>query len=218
MEKATMKKNWQGALCAGVMLLGLSTTTHAILIDRDNGMVYDNQLKITWLADANYAQTSGHDSDGLMDWSAATTWANDLEYGGFNDWRLPTTLPSDPSCDVQGYNCTGSEMGYMFYENLGGVARSSISSAVDPNNYLNLFDNLQSFVYWSGTEHASANGYSWGFDTYMGFPNYYHKDGLFYVWAVRPGDVAGVPAPATLLLFGFGLAGLGVARSGRHQR
>jgi hypothetical protein len=35
-------------------------TAQAGLIDRGNGMVYDNWLDITWLTDANYAKTSGH--------------------------------------------------------------------------------------------------------------------------------------------------------------
>ena len=29
---------------------------------------YDTALNITWLADANYAKTSGYDADGLMNW------------------------------------------------------------------------------------------------------------------------------------------------------
>ncbi len=41
-------------------------------------MVYDDVLDITWLADANYAQTSGYDSDGRMNFSAANTWAAGL--------------------------------------------------------------------------------------------------------------------------------------------
>ena len=50
---------------------------------------YDTTLDITWLVDANYAMTSGYDSDGLMNRVAATTWANNLTLGGYDDRRLP---------------------------------------------------------------------------------------------------------------------------------
>ncbi len=42
---------------------------------------YDTVLDITWLADANYAQTSGYDADGMMDYRLASL--------GFSNWRLP---------------------------------------------------------------------------------------------------------------------------------
>ena len=35
---------------------------------------------MTWLADANYAKTSGYDADGLMDWQSAMDWAANLSY------------------------------------------------------------------------------------------------------------------------------------------
>ena len=40
------------------LLLGISTSSQASLIDRGNGLLYDNVLDITWLQDANYARTS----------------------------------------------------------------------------------------------------------------------------------------------------------------
>jgi len=58
------------------------------------------------------------------------TWASNLVYGGFDDWRLPST-PDQGGAYVYGwngvqpynynygYNMTTSEMGYMFYVNLG---------------------------------------------------------------------------------------------------
>jgi hypothetical protein len=56
---------------------------------------YSTSLGITWLADANYAQTSGYDADGFMTWSVATAWAASLNpYGsGITGWQLPVTNP-----------------------------------------------------------------------------------------------------------------------------
>jgi len=77
------------------MVLGFAGSSQATLFDRGNGMIYDDHFKITWLQDANYAKSSGHDSDGLMNWDQAVYWAGQLVYKGYDDWRLPTTDPQD---------------------------------------------------------------------------------------------------------------------------
>ena len=123
------------------------TTLQARDLDGNTSTIeayYDTVLDITWLADANYAQTSGYDSNGLMDWSTAMSWAASLDMddiAGPDGWRLPDTSPvngstynfaiaTDGSTD-RGYNMsapdtvyagsTGSEMAYMFYNTLGNA-------------------------------------------------------------------------------------------------
>jgi hypothetical protein len=109
-------------------------------------MVYDDVLKITWLQDANYAQTSGYDTAGQMDWNAAMTWANNLSYGGYDDWRLPSALNyQDGSGPCFGFNCTSSEMGHLYY--IDGITPTSMGP----------FINVQDYVYWSGTEHSPGD-------------------------------------------------------------
>ncbi|MFI3222457.1 MAG: hypothetical protein QX191_05400, partial [Methylococcaceae bacterium] len=117
------------ALIASAAVTG---TAQASLIDRGSGLLYDNVLNVTWLQDANYAKTSSYDADGKMTWSAATTWAANLVYGGFSDWRLATNTPTSGgtaynsnysytgSTDI-GYNITSpkSELAYMYNVNLG---------------------------------------------------------------------------------------------------
>ena len=49
-----------------ILLLSFATISEAALIDRGNGLLYDPDLDITWLADGNYAKTSGYDDDGKM--------------------------------------------------------------------------------------------------------------------------------------------------------
>ena len=119
------------SLLSLLLALAIAENSEAALYDRGNGMIYDNVLKITWLQDANYAMTSGYDNDGLMDWNKALSWAGQLSFGGFNDWRLPMVLPVDGQAFITGsgfdgstdfgYNITRptSELMYMYYVNLG---------------------------------------------------------------------------------------------------
>lgn len=194
-------------------------------------MIYDSSLNLTWLQDANYAQTSGYDADGRMNWSQASTWADDLVYGGYSDWRLPsagligkTLFSYDGSTDY-GYNNTRSEIGHLFFE-LGNRAELSASAGsqasygvtnstfVDAGTSQNVsFVNLQNYYYWEAETYASNPVNAWNFDTIHGAQDVYHKSSSFNVWAVRAGDIepeASVPEPSALWLVGAGLLGLGV--------
>jgi len=87
------------------------------LVSRLGGLAYyDTEADLTWLADANYARTSGFDPDGIMSWVDANVWAAGLDFNGDtvpDGWRLATS----DTCG--GYNCTGSEMGNLYYNVLG---------------------------------------------------------------------------------------------------
>ena len=72
-------------------ILLFSMNVSAVLLDRRGGMIYDTDLNITWLKDANYAQTSGYDADGMMTWFSAKSWAENLVYSGDDDWRPPSS-------------------------------------------------------------------------------------------------------------------------------
>ena len=106
-------------LSALIIVIGLSVSAQATLINNGGGFIYDTDLGITWLQDANYAKTSGYDADGMMNWSGARTWATTLVYGGYSGWRLPTTVDSSPlvfgydgtPTYNYGYNITSSERG-----------------------------------------------------------------------------------------------------------
>jgi len=132
-----------------LVVLGLHFgTVHADLIDRGGGLIYDTDFDITWLADACYARTCGDDADGLMNWSDASAWVDQLVYGGYDDWRLPTALNPDGSGPDGWYsdpfNKKGSEMGHLFYDELGGTANESIWNSTDPD--LGLFVNIEAYL------------------------------------------------------------------------
>ena len=81
-------KTW----AAAAAIVALTGSAQAALIDRGGGMIYDTTRNLTWLANMN--------TNGLMTWAAATTWANNLVHGGFDDWRLPTLNPADTTCSL----------------------------------------------------------------------------------------------------------------------
>jgi len=146
---------------------------------------YDDVAHLTWLADANAAGVT-------MDYPSAAAWVAGVNINGVTGWRLPTTLQPDPSCSSQvsgdsfGFDCTGSEMGNLFYNVLGGIAGSSIST-IHNSNY-NLFSNVQDFAYWSSTQNASLPNFRWIFNYNFGYQtNGYFAD-FYYAWPVQSGN------------------------------
>jgi hypothetical protein len=230
-----MKKKSMRIVRLGVLALGLNGMAQAALIVRGNGLIYDDVLDITWLQDVDYARTSGYDGDGKMDWDDAMAWAAGLEYGGYDDWRLPTVLDTGtPGCNKSlsgtdcGYNVqTGSaattvysELASLWYDTLGNLALVDANDNFQMGCCLALtwpFNNMQHDLYWSGTEYAPDTDHAWMFFNEFGEQSYGTKVHESYAWAVRDGDIASaVPEPSKALLFGVGLAGLlGV---GRWQR
>ncbi|WP_054762185.1 DUF1566 domain-containing protein [Methylomonas koyamae] len=132
-------------LAAGAAALTHLPTAQAALLDRGGGMLYDTVLNVTWLQDANYAKTSGYDADGKMDWHAAVAWADQLEFGGFSDWRLAGIKPvngiaynenfSDDGSTDYAWNVSSpnSELGYMYFVNLGLTAFQFPDGSDNPN-------------------------------------------------------------------------------------
>jgi hypothetical protein len=205
-------------------------SVQATLTDRGNGLVYDSDLDITWMKNASLSITNTFGAAGLinptgtMSWDTARNWIEAMNahaYLGATKWRLPTTLYPDASCTAVsgGHNCTGSEMGYLFYLELGGLADHDIAT-IHNTNYL-LFQGIQSNRYWSSTGFTQApstpNDNAWTFYFQGGVQQTLAVEDFGAVWAVHNGDVASVPEVTTYAMMLSGLALFGYLWNSKRQ-
>lgn len=204
--------------------LGYNTVVNAIIAaspnitDTPNG--YDTpsnsgQYKVT---SADFAV------GGYVNWFGAQAFVgylNSIQYGGSQEWRLPT------SNAVYGYDGTaGNELGQLFYKELNGTSKYNTPNMPDSS----FFINEKAYAYWSGTEYAGTRYatnplLAWFFDTYRGVQDTNTKGGgsagylnKMYAWAVSPGQVSAVtpvPLPSAVWLMGGCL--LGLARMRRRR-
>jgi hypothetical protein len=168
-------------------LLTITSQANASLIKRTDNLIYDDVSKITWLADAQYAKSSGFDADSKMDWVESTSWASGLSAFSISDWRLPTLK--------EGLDLQQSIIDFGLFTNLP-------SSSVP---------------FWSSTEHSSnANkAYLFKLDGNSGSPVKSGEKFAWAVTSGDvAGNIvdAKIPEPTTFAIFTLAIAGLAFKR------
>jgi PEP-CTERM motif len=222
-------------ICAAFFLEVSSVS--AELFDRGGGLIYDDVLDVTWLQDANYAQTLGYDLDGRMEWEASKSWAESVAYFDpvrqymVRNWRLPKLLgnTAEESCQsgFDGTNCgfnvtpLTSELAHLFYVSLGNLAVVDNSGSVrtgEPGVDFGIvnagpFANLVNNYYWLNDVYYPDPDLAWVFNTAAGFQGQEVKSGYFNrAMLVHDGDVAAVapvPEPEIYAMMGIGLGVVG---------
>jgi hypothetical protein len=193
-----------------VLVLLVFSPAHATLINNGNDLIYDTDLNITWY----------NPSVGNMTWDQASIWItslNTLSIGGVTGWRLPTALNYlNGSYPAYGYNVTESELGHLYYEELGNSADMYNNSTLITGP----FTNLQSVNYWTSTtdaKWAGTPGKAFAFSFITGGQGTASMDlvASYSVLAVHAGDISAAshtPIPGAILLLGPGLVCLAVIR------
>lgn len=197
----------------------LSPPASACSLTLQDSLIYDADLGIYWMQDGKFNQNT------KMTWQEANAWLaslNEKNYGGYSDWRLPTTPPGSEwgydGSNGKKYNVTVSELGHLFYLGLG------LQGKIAPNGTSNQtyglgedttpFTGLQPGYYWFGTtSELSDEEAAWKFDFQHGTQFLDTIDTYAYAIAVRKATPA--PEPTSALLFLAGL--LGMSRVRRQQ-
>jgi hypothetical protein len=209
---------------------------------------YSTEQNITWLADANYAATSGFApgnpmdayrlDPGLLDQPDAVAWAAGLNIHGVTGWRLPTAQNVAPSsCGPHddgtgggigpGISCSFvpgagvNELADLFSHTLGNSA--GFGGWANTGLFLNV-DPVASrpVMYLMGTIYtgsAMAPGHSGAEITFAGGYEMIALEGFpGWAWAVHDGDIAAPTPVPEPETYALMLAGLGVMAMVRARR
>ena len=108
--------------------------------------VTDNLTGLMWARDmSNATQTAS----GIMKWDVAVSKCNSLVYGGYDDWRLPSSAElASLLNDRDAYPAICNTQG------------SAVCTEADP--FRNVMTETRNF--WTSTVYSSDNGYVWYYD------------------------------------------------------
>ena len=222
-------KVFKGMLTLLVVLL-LSSSALASLTVIGTATYAGSNYKLIWDDNNNGNSVIWLDYTNTMaTWSTQTAWAAGLHslltyhidapysvtWDG--DWRLPSTVDGEHGWGVDGtttvgYNITTSEMGHLFYEEMGNLGYYDTSGNYPQPGWglqnTGDFDNLISSHYWSDTRYADDSLNVWFFSMGSGEQLIYYESNNYYGLAVRGGQVSAVPIPGAVWLLGSGLLGI----------
>ncbi len=241
-------KQYAIGMCVGLTILGMVGIAQAGLENigtaqiggagAEFNLIYDNDKELVWLDYSNSAQGWVGQQAWAAGLSGSLTYNINPSYVHFewlaDQWRLPSTVDGagvygfagDPYNYTTGYNLSNSEMGHLFYDELGndGNVDTAGNSQFGALANTGLFENLNSGTYWSGNEYTNyifgptgEMTMAWAFVMANGEQNFYGKGMNFYGFAVRSA-YAETPEPATMILLGTGLVGLAGSRLRRKKK
>jgi hypothetical protein len=189
-----------------------------------NKLIYDDYFDITWY---DYSNSYGT-------WQNQVDWADALSVttaaDTYTDWRLPATVDGPyvlgyDGTTTAGYNITSSEMGHLFYTDLGNegdyetsgqtTACYGTSCLSETYEFVNLMDDT---YYWSGTVYQGGPLGGWVFSLRSGDQDTITPTTADYYGIAVMSGKAIVPEPISSTLFIVGGATLGLRRFWKKRR
>ena len=182
-------------LAALIAILFTSIGTHAAFHSRLGGQAYyDDQLDITWAADANI--------NGGAFWDDQVDWVSNLFIDGVSGWRLPdmdvdndgTIIVCDSGLGQAG--CKDNEYAHMYYYGAGTAFANGIRFGLPGP-----FTGIQPSSYWSSTIDPPIDAWFLAFSN--GSQAHAWTENTMPAWAVHSGDVGTVSLTGDLDGDGF---------------
>lgn len=113
-------------------------------VDNGDGTVTDNATGLMWMQKDSGHLNAGDNNDGGLNWQQALEWAEDLEYAGHSDWRLPNAKELQAMVDYTRSPDTTQ------------------SPAIDPvfstSSIIDGYGQVNYPYYWTGTTHQDVSG------------------------------------------------------------
>jgi hypothetical protein len=180
---------------------------------------------LTWAANLTY-----HDSVRNVTWDdwrlpdispldPSKGWQMQISTDGDQDDSYNVSAPGTKYA-----GSTASELPYMYFNNLGNTSRCPVGlgfggcSTAGASSFTlktGPFINLEKNFYWTGSNENLPFADGWGLDmgSLWGVQGAFNAGVPHVAWAVRDGDVALIPVPASIILFGSTVMGwLGARR------
>lgn len=112
--------------------------------DNGDGTVTDSATGLMWMQIDSGQLNAGDNSDGALNWQQALAWAENLDYAGYTDWRLPNAKELQSIVDYTRSPATTS------------------SAAIDPifstTAIIDEGGQTNCPFYWTGTTHKGGSG------------------------------------------------------------
>ncbi|MCK5642463.1 MAG: DUF1566 domain-containing protein, partial [Gammaproteobacteria bacterium] len=111
--------------------------------DNGDGTVTDKATGLMWMKIDSGKLKAGTAKDGTMDWRQALDWAENLEYAGYSDWRLPNAKELHSIVDYS--RCPDA------------TKSAAIDAILEVTPITNQGGKRDYPYYWTGTTHAKVS-------------------------------------------------------------